>query len=869
MALSAGDKLGPYEILAPVGAGGMGEVYRARDPRLNRDVAIKVSAAQFSERFEREAKAIAALNHPHICQIYDVGPNYLVMEYIEGVALKGPLPLDKVVEYGGQILDALDAAHKNGITHRDLKPANILVTKQGIKLLDFGLAKQAGPVKETEATVTKGLTGRGEILGTLQYMSPEQLQSREVDARSDLFSFGCVLYEMLTGKRAFEGASAASLIAAILEREPAPLNLPPPLERVIKKSLAKDPEERFQTARDLKTALNWAVEPQPDGIVIQRGSPWWRVAVAAALVLGAGAAWAVAHFRQSPADERAFRLQIDPPEGGQFVYGNSSGGIALSPDGRTAAYVAAANGKTSLWVRALDAASARPLAGTEGAYYPFWSPDSKSIGFFSRSKLQRVDLAGGAPLTICDVPGGAGRGAAWTSDGRVLLGGLAGALFQVPASGGTASPLTKLDASHGEGSHRWPQLLPGGRFLYWARAGRAEDTAVYAASLGKPAERARLVNTDAGAFYASGGDGKSYLLWMRGGTLVAQDLDVASLRLAGEVHPLADPVARIGIIGGPNVAVSASGVLLYGSSNTSSRLSWLDRTGMLLGDLGEPGEYSTFRLSPDSRRVAISRDAPGGADLWLLEVQRGVSNRFTFHPGINAYPIWSPDGRTIVFASVGSAGSHNLFRKESSGAGNEQRLTQSSNIQDPYDWSGDGRWVLYVEVAPNTGFDLWVLPMTPDGKPAGQARPYLRTPFNETRGRFSPEPSPRWVAYQSDESGRYEVYIQAFPEPGGKFQISTGGGQSPQWGPGGRELFYVSPDLKLMAVSLKLGADSVEPSNPRELFLLPVVDNGWSPYDTSDGQRFLVPAVPRQQASQPLTVIVNWPALLKKGTPAQ
>ena len=821
MPLSVGDKLGPYEILSLIGEGGMGEVWKARDTRLDRIVALKISKAQFSERFEREARSIAALNHPHICQLYDVGPNYLVMEYIEGVALKGPLPLDKVVEYVGQILDALDAAHKNGITHRDLKPANILVTKQGIKLLDFGLAKQAGPLKETGATVTKGLTGRGEILGTLQYMSPEQLQSKEVDARSDLFSFGCVLYEMLTGKRAFEGASAASLIAAILEREPAPLNLPPPLERVIRTCLAKDPDQRFQNARDLKRTLNWAVEPQPDGIVIRRGSPWWRVAVAAALVLGAGAAWAVAHFRQSPADERAFRLQIDPPEGGQFVYGISSGGIALSPDGRTAAYVAAANGKTSLWVRTLDAASARPLAGTEGAYYPFWSPDTKSIGFFSRSKLQRVDLAGGAPLTICDVPGGAGRGAAWTSDGRVVLGGLAGGLFQVPASGGTASPLTKLDASHGEGSHRWPQLLPGGRFLYWARAGRPEDTAVYAASLGKPAERVRLVNTDAAAFYASGGDGKSYLLWMRGGTLVAQELDVASLRLAGEVHPLADPVARIGIIGGPNVAVSASGVLLYGSSNTSSRLSWLDRTGKLVGELGEPGEYSMFRLSPDSRRVAISRDAPGGADLWLLEVQRGVSNRFTFHPGANAYPVWSPDGRTIVFASGGSAGSQNLFRKESSGAGNEQRLTQTSNIQDPTDWSGDGRWVLYIEVAPDTGSDLWVQSMTPDGKPAGQARPYLRTPFNETRGRFSPEPSPRWVAYQSDESGRYEVYIQAFPEPRDKFQISTGGGTYPQWGPGGRELFYVSPDLKLMAVSLKLGADSVEPSTPRELFLLP------------------------------------------------
>jgi Tol biopolymer transport system component len=563
----------------------------------------------------------------------------------------------------------------------------------------------------------------------------------------------------------------------------------------------------------------------------------------------------------------AFHLQIAPPEGGQFAYGNNSGGIALSPDGRTAAYVAYANGKTALWVRPLDAPLARPLAGTEGAYFPFWSPDSKSVGFFAAGRVQRVDLAGGAPLTICDVPGGSGRGGTWTSDGRIVMGAFAAGLFQVPASGGTPSPLTKLDPSRGEGSHRWPQLLPGGRFLYWARAGKPEDTGIYAASFAKPGERVLLVNTDTAAFYAPGGDGKNYLLWMRGGALVAQELDVAKLRLAGEPHPVADPVAKVAIIAGTNVAVSASGLLLYGSSNTSSRFSWLDRTGKLVGEVGEPGEHSTFRLSPDGRRAAISRDAPSGSDLWLLEVQRGVSSRFTFHPGNNAFPLWSPDGRTILFSS---GGQQNLFRKESSGAGNEQRLAQSPNTQDPMDWSGDGRWALYREIAPDTAFDLWVLPMTPEGKPAGQAKPYLRTPFNEDWGRFSPEPSPRWVAYQSDESGRYEIYIQAFPEPRGKFRISTGGGQYPQWGPGGRELFYVSSDFKLMAVSLKLGADSVEPSTPRELFPLPAVETGWSPYDTApDGQRFLVRAVTQQQASQPLTVIVNWPALLKPGAAAQ
>jgi eukaryotic-like serine/threonine-protein kinase len=840
MPLSAGERLGPYEILASIGEGGMGEVWRARDTRLDRIVALKVSKHEFSERFEREARSIAALNHPHICQLYDVGPNYLVMEFVEGSPLKGPQPLEQALRFATQICDALDAAHRKGITHRDLKPANIIVTKQGIKLLDFGLARVAPGENDLTLTV------KGSVMGTPAYMAPEQWEGKAADARSDIYAFGCVLYEMLTGKRAAE------------ERLPVE---PAPLESILRTCLEKDPEDRWQSARDIRRAL---MLPAPSAGKTSRR--WW-IPATAALVIGVLGGWAIAHFREAPADERVLRLQIDPPEGGQFVYGNSSGGIALSPDGRTATYVASVNGKTALWVRTLDAASARQLAGTEGAYYPFWSPDSKSIGFFAAGKVRRVDLAGGAPLTICDVPGGNGRGGAWTDDGRILLGAVAAGLFQVPASGGTPSPLTKLDAAHGEASHRWPQLLPGGRFLYWARSGKPEDTGVYAASFAKPGERVRLVNTDTAGFYSPGGDGKSYLLWMRGGTLVAQELDVATLRLTGELHPVADPVAKVPSIGGTNVAVSASGVLLYGSSNTSSRLSWLDRTGKLEGELGEPGEYGTFRLSPDGGRAAASRDAPGGGDLWLLDVQRGVFSRFTFHPGTNGYPLWSPDGRTILFTS---GGSQNLFRKESSGADNEQRLTQSPNTQFLTDWSGDGRWALYMEIAPDTARDLWVLPMTPEGKPAGQAKPYLRTPFNEGWGRFSPEPSPRWVAYQSDESGRPEVYIQAFPEPRGKFQISTGGGQFPEWGPGGRELFYVSLDFKLMAVSLKLGADSVEPSAPRELFSLPAVDSGWSPYDTAaDGQRFLVRAVPQQQASQPLTVIVNWPALLKKGAAAQ
>jgi Tol biopolymer transport system component len=790
------------------------------------------------------------------------------MELVEGAPLKGPVPVENAVEYAGQILDALDAAHKKGITHRDLKPANILVTKQGIKLLDFGLAKQSGPLKESDATLTEALTGKGQIVGTLQYMAPEQLQGKDADARSDLFSFGCVLYEMLTGKRAFEGESAASVIAAILEREPAPLGLEgapaSPLERIVRRSLAKDPDQRFQTARDLKAALTWALEQPPASAAAKPDRRLWIVAATLAIGVLLGG-WGVSRFRQPPAEARPYRLQIDPPEGSRFAFGNNVGGLALSPDGRTAAYVASGSGKNGLWVRPLDGAAARLIAGTEGAAYPFWSPDSKSIAFFLGSKLLRVDQAGGAPLAVCDVA--VPRGGAWTSDGRILYGVLAGGLFQVFASGGTPSPLTTLDASRGESFHRWPQALPGGRFLYSVQSEKPENTGIYAASFAKPRERVRLLATETNALYAPGDDGRSYLLWLRGGTLVAQEFNTSALKLEGEPRPVAEPVAKLGILGQMNVAVSAVGLLLYSASNTLSQFTWLDRTGKPQGVVGEPGEYSTFRLSPDGRRVVAAQDRPGSTDLWLLEVERGVAGRLTSNLGFNTYPDWSPDGRTILF-STGVP--RNLRRRDSSGAGNEQRFAQSQNDQFAVDWSRDGRWVLCVEITPGTQRDLWVLPATPEGKPAPDAtpRPYLQTVFNEAGGRFSPEAPPRWVAYQSDETGRLEVYIQAFPEPRGATPISTGGGQYPQWGPGGRELFYVSPDNKLMAVSLKLGADTVEPSTPRELFLLPTVEVGWSPYDTAaDGQRFLVRATPAQ-AAQPLTVIVNWPALLRKEAPA-
>jgi tRNA A-37 threonylcarbamoyl transferase component Bud32 len=644
-------QFGPYVLIAPAGAGGQAEVWKARDTRLDRIVAIKRLKAEHSARFKEEARAIAALNHPHICALYDIGPDYLVMEYVEGQPLKGPLPVERAVEYARQILDALDAAHRLGIVHRDLKPANILVTKNGVKLLDFGLAKaeRAKATSASEETVTQAITQEGAILGTLQYMAPEQLQGKGTDARSDLFSFGCVFYEMLTGTRAFEGASAPSVIAAVLEREPAPLEVSPPLQRVVRRALAKDPDQRFQTAREVKTALEWAIEPQAASAP-RTNRRWQWIAAAALVLVGALAGgWAVTHFRQPAVADRVLRLDISPPEGGRFVISSSSvGGSALSPDGRMVGFVAAISGKTGLWVRALDDRTAHLLPGTERARDPIWSPDSKFIAFWAAGKLQRMDVTGGPPLPICDA--NEMRGSAWSGNGQIVFGQAAGGLFQVPELGGMPSPLTRLDVSRGESSHRFPQILPGGRFLYWAQAGQPENTGVYVAAFAKPAERVFLLQTETAAIVASGEDRRDYLLWLRGGTLLAQEFDTGALKLRGEAHAIAGPIPKMGVTGTIPVSASASGQLLYNASGSASQLTWFDRAGGLLAPVGEEYMYTyPFRLSPDGHRAIATRERPGGNDLWLLDLERGPASRFTSAFALNVYPVWSPDGRMIVF----------------------------------------------------------------------------------------------------------------------------------------------------------------------------------------------------------------------------
>jgi Tol biopolymer transport system component/predicted Ser/Thr protein kinase len=871
MSLASGTRLGPYEILAPIGAGGMGEVYRARDTLLKREVALKVLPDSFASdrermaRFQREAEVLAALNHPNIGAIYGVEERALVMELVEGETLKGPLPVETALDYARQIADALEAAHEKGIIHRDLKPANIKVTPQGVvKVLDFGLAKAAGePASNAEnsPTLTISPTRAGLILGTAAYMSPEQARGKVVDKRADIWAFGVVLYEMLTGRALFAGETVSDTLAGVLKSDPdwtvLPCETPTSVRRLLRRCLERDRKRRLHDIADARIEIQEAfAEPEPPA---PSATKQYRLVLiaAAGLLLGAGGMWQLSRLRSPLVDNHIIRFQIQPPEGGRFVLsGAFGGGLAVSPDGQTAAFIANVGGGLGIWVRPLDATQARLLPGTAGATAPFWSPDSRSIAYVSDGKLRAFDLVHGTLANICDIPGSF-TGGAWSDDGQIVFGireSFSG-LLRVAASGGTPSEFTKLDRARGEITHSWPQMLPGGRFLYSALAIDSENETVYAASLREPERRVLLlpaVRRLSGASYVRGDDGQDYVFWIRGTTLVGQRLDTDKLRLTGGSFSVADPA----------VWVSARhNVLVYAPSPPARQFQWLDRAGRQIGVLGEPGDYVFCRISPDGRRVATVR--AGQADIWLLETARGVASRLTSR-GIHISPLWSPDGRTILF---GSGSPLNLFRISTEGSGGEERVLKSADRQVPSDWSKDGRLILYFETAadsPDTGMDLWTLEVTPEGKPqpGAKPRPYIRAPFNQTVGRFSPDM--KWVAYQSDESGRPEVYVQSFPETHDKVRISTAGGRNPEWGPDGRELFYVSLDGKLMAVTVKLGLRSVEPSLPRELFALPNGLTGLGPFEVAaDGQRFLVQVT--TDKIEPLIAIVNWPALLKKG----
>jgi eukaryotic-like serine/threonine-protein kinase len=882
-----GQRIGPYQLASKIGAGGMGEVYKARDTRLDRSVAIKVLSAHIAddpharERFQREARAVAALNHPHICTLHDVGSqdpstgsgqamDFLVMEYVDGETLaerlaKRPLPIDQSLQYAIQIADALDKAHRQGITHRDLKPGNVMLTTVGTKLLDFGLAKlrpAVGGVVGTSAgsNVSPSLTGRGTILGTLQYMAPEQLEGKPADARTDIFAFGALLYEMLTGKKAFEGTSQASLISAILSSDPPPIAVlqplsPPALDRVVKKCLAKDPDERWQSAHDLMSELTWIAEsglqtavaaPRVDAQLRSRArtqSYGWITA--AVFLLTTFALAGALYLRRAPVDTRVYRSTFVPPTNFADTPLPSTNLLALSPDGRHLAFVAPdANGRQVLWVRALADLAAQPLAGTESAGGPFWSPDSRYIAFSAAGKLRKIDRSGGPVISLCDTnttsPGSWGRGDVilFTRDGN--------GLSRVTAAGGTPTLATTLDTTGGERRHEYPFFLPDGRHFLYAAAGDP-TSGVYVGSLDSP-ERIRLLDSFANAQYASG-----FLVFPRAGALMAQPFDATRLALSGEAMPVAENAA-FPLSVPPTAALAAfvvsnTGVLVYQPSRMS-RFVWFDRAGKQIGILGDPARYvSGVHLSPDgSQASVVVTDSPETANVWLFDVARGVRTPLTVSGFVSA-SIWSPDGSRVAFAS------HvDLYQRLSTGEGPEELLLATDIRKMPESWSPDGRFLIYATTE-STNRDLWVLPLFGDRKPYR----FIESPFIELAGQFSPDG--HWLAYNSNESGESEVYVVPFPGPGGKVRISTVRGDNARWRRDGKEIFYLAGNT-LMAAAVTAKGSRFEVGAVQRLFEVPMVDGYW-PYDVShDGQRFLVNTL--DGAVAPLTIVVNWPAGLKK-----
>lgn len=865
MPLTAGTRFGPYEIHEPIGAGGMGQVYRATDTRLNRDVAIKVSSEQFSDRFSREAVAVAALNHPNICTLHDVGPDYLVMEYVEGTPLAGPVPVAEALRIADQILAALDHAHRRGVVHRDLKPANILVTRQGVKLLDFGLAKIQQAVAIGDLTMAGPATAHGMLLGTIHYMSPEQLEGKDADERSDLFSFGCVLYELVTGRRPFEGSSPASLIAAILQSRPAPLDSPA-LNRIVETCLARDPEERWQTARELRHALRWSAadgtSPAASSTSRRRWVPW---TVAACLAVVAGVLGALLVTRTEAAAPLS-TFAVDAPPAAAFNFLITA--TAVSPDGRFLVFRAGAGERAPmLWLRPIDSVEARPLPGTEGADFPFWSPDSASIAFFAGDRLKRLDLSGGAPVVLAEAVGGLtswGVGGAWNRDGVILFGETRG-LIRIAGSGGTPEVLIAADASRQERGYGHPQFLPdGNRFLYLLASDDADMQGIYVASLDDPGTRVQVVRTQTKAIYSPPLPGRAgHLLFLRDRALLAQAFDLRTLRLLGDPAPLAQDIAMHTSLHAGAFWSSDTGLLVYRSGVALERvkLTWMSRAGTRQGSAGPDDAYTSVRLSPDGRRAGLGRRDPLGSDIWVLEFGSERMTRFTFNPQMDSCPVWSPDGRQIAFSSD-RTGSRQIYRKDAGGAGEEERLTDGPGLKCVMDWSRDGRHLLYSELG--RSFDLWLLPL--DG---GAPVPVLRTPFDEFDGQFSPDG--QWIAYTSNESGRNEVYVTAFAGTDaafrGRWPVSNQGGRAPRWRADGKELFYLAAGSRaVVAVEVRASGDRIETGTPRELFdaSIPAEAGDWLyPYDVAaDGERFLIQE-PADARSSPLTVVLNWQAKLK------
>ncbi len=903
MALSSGSKLGPYEIQAALGAGGMGEVYRARDTRLGRDAAIKVLNSTLTAdpdvraRFEREARAISQLQHPHICTLYDIGrdngTDFLVMEYLEGETLadrlrRGAMPEQELLKSAIQVADALSKAHRAGIVHRDLKPGNVMLTKAGAKLLDFGLAKPltaiasaatgsgSAPSFTAAPTLTSPsplspLTTQGTVLGTVQYMSPEQIEGKEADARSDIFSFGAVLYEMATGKRAFQGKSQIKVASAILEDDLQPISAPgakvsSALERTIETCLAKNPDERFQCAADLKLQLRMIGEGSKSDHNAETGrltyGKPWMVAGACALAAIIVASSAVAWFSMRSRPQPVVRSFILPPPKTIF----HADWTALSPDGHMLA-IASADAQAPIWVRPLNSLTAQPLPGTEGGSQPTWSPDSRQIAFFADGKVRRVDAAGGPPRIICTVPGV--RGMAWNGDNVLLLTpGVSDPLQRVSATGGTPQPATIF--VEGENSHRWPQFLPDNKhFIFWARSGigltagisdtRANDSGIFLGELGNN-EHHMLVRSDSQGVYANG-----YLLYMRDQTLVAQPFDTAHFQLSGEPVPVVDGVGVDRSIYHALFSASQTGILGY--FNVEAASGWpmvmLDQKGKVIGKIvPQIASYGKPVFSRDGKRLAVSiGDANGNRDIWIIDIQRSSKTRLTFDPHYAETPVWSGDGSTIYFESYRSGIPHVYARASNGSSTSDTTILETPRIDErPMAASRDGRYLIYARREPQKKWEIWVLPLFGERKPF----PLVQSGFDNVLPALSPDG--KWVAYLNNETGHWEVFITRF-SGGAKWQVSTSGGVEARWSPDGKRLYFIenvssqimTVDVRENGSAIELGTPQVFARNPSTLAMSAGVIA-----ITPDG-RLLING-PRDEENGPhqMTLVTNWPAELKK-----
>jgi serine/threonine protein kinase len=875
MAFTTGTRIGPYEITSPLGEGGMGVVYRAHDTKLGRDVALKALPDAFAndadrlQRFQREAQVLASLNHPNIAQIYGLEESdktrCIVMELVDGQTLqerlrRGPIPVEEALPMASQIATALEAAHERGIVHRDLKPANIKLTPDGkVKVLDFGLAKafqeEHQPTLSNSPTLI-GTSAPGVILGTAAYMSPEQARGKEADRSSDIWAFGCVLYEMLTGHAAFEGETIGEILGGVFKAEPdwslLPAQTPEAIRRLLRHCLQKDRSHRLKSADALRIEIEDAlsappVVSQPDETPIRNPRLAWAVAAVATLAF---ASIAVFYFRQKPMPEpHEIRLEITTPPT------TDPASIAISPDGQKIVFVATSEGHSKLWVRPLDSASGRPLPGTDGASMPFWSPDGQLVGFFAEGRLKRVDVDRGSVQILADAP--SGRGGAWNRDGTIIfVPNFANtAIFRILATGGTPSAVTRLGTN--ETNHRFPQFLPDGHhFLYYVQGGR-ESHGIHIGDLnGSPPKR--LLDVDSAPVYASSG----YILFASQGALFAQQFDADRSELKGSPFSIVERIAfGSSAQGWAAVSTSAAGPIVYRTELVSGgrQFIWFDRSGKEIGKAGDPMASQGVSISPDSRYVALHQPINNNFDIWLLDLGRGVPSRFTLDPAVDNFPTWSPDGRRIAFAS-NRKGPYDLYWKPVTGPATEELLLTTAQDKSPSDWSRDDQFLLYVNRDSKTGLDLWALPLGGDRKPFVVAQ----TTYDENGGQFSPDS--KWVAYESNESGRYEIYVQAFPGPASKVPVSKNGGTQVRWQRDGKELFYIALDGRLMAVPIRLDskAQTVDASTPIPLFVTrvggPIAYPNHQQYDVSaDGQRFLMNTI-IEEALSPITIILNWKA---------